>query len=205
LRPRPSAAPDLADTAASLGGEGTPAGREPGSSGGVARVHVVPSLVPRDADFIETAAELITTEVTVAGTPEEVWAVLIDNERWPEWFPAAKSCHTTSDQIGGVGSTRWIHVDLFKVNQRFVGWDPPHRWAQTNVDANLPGIVSVVEQAIVDPVGDHETRVTYTLGADFAPYMRPIVPVLRWRLGSLLKKGLAGIDGQVVKLRRESA
>jgi hypothetical protein len=35
--------------------------------------------------------------------------------------------------------------------------------------------------------------------------MRPIVPVLRWRLGSLFKKGLAGIDGQVVKLRRESA
>ncbi len=155
-------------------------------------------------NFIKTASELIVTEVTVAATPEEVWGVLADNERWPEWFPAAKSCHTTSDEAEGVGSTRWIHFDLFKVNERFVGWDPPNLWAFTILDANLPGIVSVVEQAIIDPVGDHETRVTYTLGADLAPYMRPLAPVLRWRLGSLFKKGLPGIEGQVLKVRRES-
>jgi uncharacterized protein YndB with AHSA1/START domain len=165
----------------------------------------MPSLTPREPDFIDTASELITTEVVAAASPEEVWAVFTDNERWPEWFPAAKSCRTTSDQAEGVGSTRWIHFDLFKVNERFVAWDPPRRWAFTILDANLPGIVSVVEQAIIEPVDEHQTRVTYTLAADLASYMRPLVPMLRWRLGSLFKKGLAGIDDQVAKLRSESA
>ena len=165
----------------------------------------MPSLTPRDPDFIKTASELIVTEVTVSATPEEVWAVLANNERWPEWFPAAKSCRTTSDQVEGVGSTRWIHFDLFKVNERFVGWDPPNRWAFTILDANLPGIVSVVEEAVIVSINDQQSRVTYTLGADLASYMRPVVPVLRWRLGALFKEGLAGIDGQVQRLRQESA
>lgn len=165
----------------------------------------MPSLTPREPDFIPTASELITTEVTAVGTLEEVWAVLTDNERWPEWFPAAKECRTTSDEPGGVGATRWMHFDLFKVNERFVAWDPPNRWAFTILDANLPGIVSVVEQATLEPVGDGQTHVTYVLAADLAAYMRPLVPVLRWRLGGLFKTGLAGIDAQVAKLRSGSA
>lgn len=163
----------------------------------------MPSLASRDTDFMKMASELIVTEVTASATPEEVWAVLADNERWPEWFPAAKACRTTSDQAEGVGSTRWIHFDLFKVNERFVGWDPPHRWAFTVLDANLPGIVSIVEEAIIVPIGDQETKVTYTVAADVQSYLRPAVPVLRWRLSSLFKTGLAGIDAQVAKLRGE--
>ncbi|MFZ1866167.1 MAG: SRPBCC family protein, partial [Polyangiales bacterium] len=74
----------------------------------------MPKLTPRNTDFVDTAPIRITTVVTAKATPEEVWAVMADNERWPEWFNAAKSCRTTSDVSGGVGSTRWIHVDLFK-------------------------------------------------------------------------------------------
>jgi len=161
------------------------------------------TLTPRDTDFIDSASIRITTVVTVNATPAEVWAVLTDNERWPEWFPAAKECRTTSAQAQGVGSTRWIHFDLFKVNERFVAWDPPRRWAFTVLDANLPGIVSVVEQALIDPAGDGKTVLTYVLAADVAPYMRPLVPALRWRLAGLFRKGLPGIENQVARLRKE--
>jgi len=91
------------------------------------------------------------------------------------------------------------------VNERFVAWDEPTRWAFTILDANLPGIVSVVEQATLEPVGDDRTKVQYVLAADLAPYMRPAAPLLRWRLGKLFEQGLAGIDGQIVKLRAEAA
>jgi len=165
----------------------------------------MPTLTPRDTDFIESASTRITTVVTVNATPDEVWAVIADNERWPEWFPAAKQCRTTSAEAQGVGSTRWIHFDLFKVNERFVAWDPPHRWAFTLLDANLPGIISVVEQALIEPAGDGKTVLTYVVAADVAPYIRPLVPVLRWRLGTLFKKGLAGIENQVARLREEAA
>jgi len=163
------------------------------------------TLTPRDTDFIESASTRITTIVTVNATPDEVWAVLADNERWPEWFPAAKRCRTTSDQAQGVGSTRWIHFDLFKVNERFVAWDPPTRWAFTILDANLPGLVSVVEQALIEPAADGKTVLTYVVAADVAPYMRPFVPALRRRLGELFTKGLAGIENQVARLRKEAA
>jgi uncharacterized protein YndB with AHSA1/START domain len=165
----------------------------------------MPTLTPRDTDFIDSASTRITTIVEVNATPDEVWAVLTNNERWPEWFPAAKACRTTSDEAEGVGATRWIHFDLFKINERFIAWDPPRRWAFTILDANLPVFVSVVEQALIESVDDGKTVVTYVTAADVAPYLRPIVPLLRWRVGNLFKKGLAGIEGQVAKLREEAA
>ena len=163
------------------------------------------TLTPRDTDFTSTAKERVVTERVAAGTPAEVWAVFTDSERWPEWFPAAKACRVTSDEPGGVGSTRWMHFDLFKVNERFIAWDEPERWAFTILDANLPGIISVVEQATFEPVGDDRTKVTYVLAADLAPYMRPAAPFLRWRLGKLFEQGLLGLDAQIAKLRAESA
>lgn len=164
----------------------------------------MPTLKPRDTDFIDSASTRITTTVTVNATPDEVWAVLADNERWPEWFPAAKECRTTSDAAEGVGATRWIHVDVLKVNERFVAWDPPQRWAFTILDANLPGFVSMVEQALIEPADEHRTVVTYVVAADLAPYMRPLIPFLRRRIGAMFEKGLPGIEYQVVRLREET-
>jgi len=164
----------------------------------------MPTLTPRDADFIDSASTRIITRVEVNATPDEAWQVITNNERWPEWFPAAKACRTTSSQAEGVGATRWIHFDLFKVNERFVAWDRPHRWAFTILDANLPGAVSVVEQALTEPLAGDRTAVTYVYAADWAPWARPMIPILRRRLARLFKKGLAGIQGQVAKLRQES-
>jgi hypothetical protein len=44
----------------------------------------MPTLTARDTDFVDTAPIRITTVVTAKATPEEVWAVMADNERWPE-------------------------------------------------------------------------------------------------------------------------
>jgi uncharacterized protein YndB with AHSA1/START domain len=52
----------------------------------------MPKLTPPEVDFADVARIKITSNVTENGTPDEVWAVLIDNERWPEWFAAAKAC-----------------------------------------------------------------------------------------------------------------
>ena len=79
----------------------------------------------------------------------------------------------------------------------------PRWWAFTILDANLPGIISVVEQALIEPVDDGNTIVTYVVAADVAPYVRPLVPILRWRLGGLIKKGLQGIEQQAARLRKE--
>jgi uncharacterized protein YndB with AHSA1/START domain len=161
----------------------------------------MPALTPRDIDFVDEAALRIETQVEVAATPEEVWQVLTDNERWPEWFPAAKACRTTSETAAGVGATRWIHFDLFKVNERYTVWEPPTQWAFTIVDANLPGITSVVERYLIDPIDSGTTRLSHILAADLAGYMKPLAPFLRWRNGALFANGLTAIEGQIEKLR----
>ena len=65
--------------------------------------------------------------------------------------------------------------------------------------------MSVVEQALIEPAADGKTVLTYVVAADVAPYMRPFVPALRRRLGALFTKGLAGIENQVARLRKEAA
>jgi hypothetical protein len=98
-------------------------------------------------------------------------------------------------------------LDAFRpvqVNEKFIVWEPPQRWAFTILDANLPGITSVVEQATIEPIDDTTTRVTYILASDVAPYLRPLVPALKWRLGRLFKQGLPGTETQAARLRRES-
>ena len=59
--------------------------------------------------------------------------------------------------------------------------------------------------ARLDAIGSDQTKVTYIMGADVAPYLRPLVPALRWRLTRMFEKGLAGIEAQVARLRSEAA
>ena len=164
----------------------------------------MPTLIPRDEGFIDQALIKIAIDVEADATRDEVWAVLTDNERWPEWFPAAKACRTTSERAEGVGATRWIHFDLYKVNERYITWDPPHTWAFTVLDANLPGITSVVERYVVEATTEGRTTLRHVLAADLAPYMRPLAPFLRWRNGALFKQGLSRIEAQVARLRSEA-
>ena len=164
----------------------------------------MPTLTPRDTDFVDSASTRIVTRVEVEASPDEVWQVIANSERWPEWFPATKACRTTSPQVEAIGATRWIHFDLFKVNERFVAWDRPRRWAFTILDANVPGAVSVVEQALTERAEGGKTALTYVYAADWAPWARGMVPILRRRLARLFSEGLAGIQGQVAKLRQES-
>ena len=164
----------------------------------------MPALSPQDVDFVTEARTVVRVEQDVQATPAEVWAVISDTERWPEWFPAAKACKTTSDGTG-LGSTRWIHFDLFKVNERFVAWDEPRRWAFTILDMNLPGVAAAVEEARIEAVDNATTRITYSVAAETKAYMKPVMPALRWRLGSLFRAGLGNVQGQVDKLRADGA
>lgn len=68
------------------------------------------SLETRDIDFAETAPQHAEQTVVIDAAPAEVWAVIVDNERWPEWFPNVKSCTSTSDPATGIGSTRAVRL-----------------------------------------------------------------------------------------------
>ncbi len=159
----------------------------------------MPTMTPGEVDFIETAALRIDTELRLRQPPQLVWDVLVDNERWPEWFTNCKAARTTSEPPHGVGSTRWVQVDLFKVNERFIAWDEPRRWGFTLLDANLPVAETVVELVELEPDGDG-TRLTYRFAGALKPWLRPLGPVFRWQFTRLFRKSLAGLQPHLDRL-----
>ena len=53
--------------------------------------------------------------------PQEVWDVLCDHERWPEWFSALDKAEATGGT--GLGSTRTVWVAKKPIHEEFIVWD----------------------------------------------------------------------------------
>lgn len=161
----------------------------------------MPTMTPAEADFVDRAPLRIDTVVLLKQTPEQVWEVLVDTERWPEWFGSCKAARATSVPPDGVGATRWVHVDLFKVNERIIVWDEAQRWGFTILDANLPVADTVVELVMLEPVADG-TRLTYTSAIALKPWLRPLTPVFRWKFRRLFETSLVGLQPHLDQLPR---
>ena len=151
------------------------------------------TLTPAGVDFVDDAPLTVETVLTLRQPPQRVWDVLADNDSWPNWFTSCKSARTTSEPGVGVGATRSMHVDLFKVDERFIVWDEPRKWAFTIVEANMPIADTVVEVASLE-AHDGGTRLTYTFAGALKPWLRPLTPVFRWRFERLFRKSLAGLQ-----------
>ncbi len=150
-------------------------------------------MTPAGAEFIDEARLRIETRLPLAQPPQQVWDVLVDNEGWPSWFRSCKAARTTSDPPHGVGTTRWAHVDIFKVNERIIAWDEPTRWGFTILDANLPVADTIVEILQLEPDGGG-TQLTYTFAVNLKPWCRPLTPVFKWKFERLFRSSLAGLQ-----------
>jgi len=161
----------------------------------------MPTMTPAEAEFVDGAPLRIDTVLSLNQPPEQVWEVLVDTERWPEWFGSCKAARSTSDPPDGLGSTRWVHVDLFKVNERIIVWDAPRSWGFTILDANLPVADTVVELVKLEPVADG-TQLTYTFAIALKPWFRPLTRVFKWKFGRLFETSLIGLQPHLDQLFR---
>jgi uncharacterized protein YndB with AHSA1/START domain len=150
-------------------------------------------MTPAGIEFADDAPLKVETVLSLRQSPQQVWDVLVDNEGWPRWFRSCKAAHTTSEPGVGVGSTRWAHVDQFKVNHRFVVWDEPRQLGFTNLDANLPIADTVVELITLEGAADG-TQLTYTFAVALKRWLRPLTPVFRWQFTRLFRRSLDGLQ-----------
>lgn len=134
----------------------------------------MPDLIKRNPTWIDDAPHLIERTVTLGASPESVWSVLADNERWPDWFPGFRSCSFTSDAPHGEGSIRAVRQDQFKVSELITAWEPGERWAMTVLSLNAPVLVSMAE----------EIRLTAESGGTVLEFR---IGIELSRLGKLLK------------------
>lgn len=156
----------------------------------------MPTLAPASLDFASSAPNRVIVEQTIAATAADVWAVIIDNPGWTQWFPAMSSCVNTSDEAHGVGSTRTVKVGGLKADERFIGWEPEQLWAFTIEKTNLPMAKRFSEQVELI-AGDGSTTVRYT-GA-FEPFtiMRPVASLIEKNIRAAWTAGLAGLAAHV--------
>jgi uncharacterized protein YndB with AHSA1/START domain len=150
-------------------------------------------MTPAQADFVDSAPLRIDTVLSLRQAPDEVWDVLVDTEHLPEWFRSCSAARVTSEAPHGVGSTRWVNVDMFKVNHRIIVSEKPKQWGFTTLDANLPVADTVVELVTLDPDGNG-TKLTYSFAIALKPWLRPLTSVFRWRFTQLFESSLAGLQ-----------
>jgi uncharacterized protein YndB with AHSA1/START domain len=116
-------------------------------------------------------------EVPVDASPEAVWAVLADVERWPEWTPSMTLVRRLQDGPFGVGSTvRVRQPRLPQAVYTVTEHDPGQAFTWT---ATSPGVTTVAGHHVVPREEGHST-VRLTLGQS-GP-LAPLVGLLAGRL-----------------------
>ena len=135
-------------------------------------------LVPRTIDWISTAPVRIEARAESKATPDEVFAVLADHERWPEWFPSVRKVTVLGEATGGVGARRRVAVPGATVDEEFIVWDPGQRWSFTGLSAKPRFTRSLVEDCRLQPTAGGGTDISYTMYLDPAPALRPVIKLL---------------------------
>jgi uncharacterized protein YndB with AHSA1/START domain len=128
----------------------------------------VSELQKQTLEWIKTAPLRVEARAESAASPEAVFAVLADHERWPEWFPRVREVTVLGDQRAGVGARRRVALRGMTVDEEFIAWDPGARWAFTGYESRPRFTRSLVEDCVLTARSDGGTDISYTM------YMDPV-------------------------------
>ncbi|NDH83587.1 MAG: SRPBCC family protein [Acidimicrobiia bacterium] len=147
------------------------------------------------ADWTDRAPLKIRAVREIRATPQEVWDVLCDHERWPEWFSALDKAEATGGT--GLGSTRTVWVAKKPIHEEFIVWDEPRSWGFSVVEAEGPlGLVTETlnERVDIQVLSDDRVRVTYLMALQPKPRTGLLFRVLKRQLTKTLRQSLAGLE-----------
>lgn len=150
-------------------------------------------------DFLDRAAVVARATVDVDATPAQVWQVLNDTARWPEWFDGMNEARVTSAEWDGIGSSRYVKIGPLKVHEQVVLWEPEQRWGFAATEIGWTAYIAkrLLETLDIEPAGTG-SRITYTGAIDPPLHTRPFGWLLRKQLGKAWETNLRNIDGQVI-------
>lgn len=153
------------------------------------------ALEPRPASWAQDAPAVVTYRFELASPVSAAWAVLADHRSWPRWYRGNRS--TVLDQGDGeLGSLRTVQVGLTRVQEEVVANELEHRLGLAVVASNVPGLRTLVEDWVLEPVGHDRCRLTVTVGAEGAGPFR-LTPFLVRLVVARSTAGIAGITDVV--------
>lgn len=139
---------------------------------------------------------MVETSVEIAATPEDVWAVLVDVERWPQWTNSMSDVKFIDPGPLAVGSRVRIKQPRL----------PPTVWEVTALEpvrsftwkATAPGVTTVADHRLAAAAADH---VTVTLSIQRSGALAGLVD----RLFGRLTREYVGMEAEGLKRRCETA
>jgi len=147
---------------------------------------------PKDLEWIERAPFSVVGSATTTASPEAVFAVLADHERWPEWFPIITKTVVVGTAREGVGLRRETSIPGGRLDELFLAWDPGKRLAFT-CTAIKPGIWhALLDDCHIERVGDR-TQITYITYLDPAASVLPIMKLMKGLLDEQFDKGMRAL------------
>lgn len=159
----------------------------------------VKPLVTRPISWIDQAPLAVRGTGTTSASPREVFAVLADHERWPEWFGNVRKVEVLGPATG-VGARRRVTVPRLVVEEEFIVWDEGERWAFTATAARPALFRSLVEDCVLTARADGGTDLTYTMyfqpTALAAPLMRLGARLLTKTIDSAMRGLAARAEGR---------
>jgi uncharacterized protein YndB with AHSA1/START domain len=149
-------------------------------------------MVPRSIEWIHVAPLSITARAESSAAPAEVFAVLADHERWPEWFPSVRKV-TVLGPAEGVGARRRVAVRGATVDEEFIVWEPGVRWSFTGIAARPGFTKSLVEDCRLEALDSGGTAITYTMYLDPPRALRPVMKATAGMLRANNRRALANL------------
>ena len=136
----------------------------------------------------------IVHTVELGASAADVFAVLADHERWPEWFGGMRRARIDGP-ASGVGALRTVWVPPARVQERFSAWDPGERLTLHVVSSSLPGLRAMTEDWRLEAIDPAHTRLILEVGAEPVRWLRPVGAVVRLAVGRATR-GAMGIRGR---------
>lgn len=142
----------------------------------------------------------IAATATSDAPREDVFAVLADHERWPEWFPAVRRVSVLGP-ASGVGARRRVFIPGATVDEEFIAWEPGVRWTFTGVEASPRFTRALVEDCVLEPLGGGGTAITYTMYLDPPPVLRPVMRLAAGRIRANNARALEALAARATDRR----
>ena len=137
--------------------------------------------------------------ITVAVSPERVWEVLADWDRYPEWMPDVSWVRRLGEEEGAgmrlAVRTKVLGIPLVTDELLITAWDPPHRMGVSH-----KGLVREGAEWRVEAL-DGGTRFTWIEDLRMPPPVLGALalflysPVLRWNFGRSMRKLSERVSG----------
>ncbi len=157
--------------------------------------------------FLDSAPVRLVNSLTIAATPEQVWAALEDASAWPRWASVITKVEWTSPRPFGVGTTRTVSMVAGMTGyEEFLAWQPHQQMAFRFNEATLQGVSAFAEGYTLEAVTPSSTRVTWVMAmrpTGISTFILGVTsPVMRLVLGRFLGKLRRLVEAEYVTAPR---